>query len=99
MVSRTGANLEMTLYIAQLTGAFPYTNIRRRWQELLSVKEDLPETSRVWSPLTQAFQDLEFKFLNQVDSQFACSMRSDGRLESFRAFLRRLWNTVGGQSD
>lgn len=99
MISRSGANLEMALYIAQLTGAFPYTNFRHRWQELLSVKEDLPEASRVWSPLTKAFHDLEFKFLNHVDSQFACSMRNDGRMESFRAFLRRLWNTVGGQPD
>jgi len=99
VIMRTGANLEMALYIAHLTGAFPYTNIRHRWSELLSVGRELPDTARVWSPLTRAFQGLEFKFLDNVDSQFACSMRTEGRLESFRVFLRRLWDTVGGEPD
>ena len=99
IVGRTGANLEMALYIAHLTGAFPYTNIRRRWEELLSAKEELSESAKVWSPITKAFQDLDFKFLDNVDSRFACSIRTDGRLESFRAFLRRLWNTVRGELD
>ncbi len=29
---RTGANLEMALYLSQLTGAYPYTNIRKSWK-------------------------------------------------------------------
>lgn len=98
-IFRTGANLEMALYIAQLTGAFPYTNIRRRWQEILAIGKELPETAKIWSPLTKAFQDLEFKFLENVDSRFACLMRTDGRLEGFRAFLRKIWITVGGEPD
>ncbi len=97
--ARTGVNLEIALYISQLTGAFPYTSLRMRWKELLSVAEELPEDAQVWSPLTKAFQELEFKFLDQVDSEFACSLRKDGRLEGFRAFLRRLWSTIGGTPD
>jgi len=99
LVGRTGANLETAMYVAHLTGAFPYTNMRSRWKELLSVTDDLPEAARIWSPLTKAFQELDFKFLNNVDSKFAYSLRSDGRLESFRSFLRKLWNTVGGDID
>ena len=36
---------------------------------------------------------------DQVDSEFACSLRKDGRLQGFRAFLRRLWSTIGGTPD
>ena len=42
---------------------------------------------------------MEPKFLNNVDSGFACSLRRDGRLEGMRALLRRLWSTVGGTPD
>ena len=31
LVSRTGMNLETGLYVARLTGAFPYTNVKARW--------------------------------------------------------------------
>jgi hypothetical protein len=51
---------------------------------------DMNETARAWSPLTKAFQALEFRFLNNVDTRFAQSIREDGRLESFRGLLRRI---------
>ena len=99
MAARMGANLEMGLYICQAIGAFPYTNVKFRWKEILDSRQKLDATGQVWSPLTNAFQQLSFKFLDKVDSKFACSMRNDGRLEGFRAYLRRLWNTVGGNPD
>lgn len=99
IISRSGANLEMILYICQLTGAFPYTNIRHRWHEILKSKDEMNHTSQIWSPLTKAFQNLEFKFLNNVDSNFAYNMRSDGRLESFRSYLRKLWFSIDDDSN
>jgi len=96
---RVGANLEMGLYICQATGAFPYTNVKFRWNEILGARQELDETAQVWSPLTYAFQQLRFKFLDNVDSKFACSMRQSGRLEGFRSYMRRLWHTVDGNPD
>ena len=40
MATRMGANLEMGLYICRATGAFPYTNVKFRWKEILSAKQD-----------------------------------------------------------
>jgi hypothetical protein len=97
--TRTGLNLDTALYLSQLTGAFPYTNLKWKWRQLLSIGKDLPEPTNTWSPLTKAFQDLDFKFLNNVDPKFACEMRTDGRLESFRHFLREVWGSVEGQPD
>lgn len=95
-VFRTGANLEMALYICQLTGSFPFTNLSMRWRELLSIQQDLSESARLWTPLTNAFQKLRFNFLDKVDPRFALEMRQDGRLQSFRAFLRKLWKQNQG---
>jgi hypothetical protein len=97
--SQIGANLEMGLYICQNIGAFPYTNLRFRWKEILSAGKELDPKSQVWSPLTNAFQKLDFKFLNKVDSSFAVEMRNEGRLEGFRSYLRKVWTTVGGDMD
>jgi hypothetical protein len=99
MVANSGANLEMGLYICQATGSFPYTNVKFRWREILAAKQDLDATAQIWSPLTNAFQQLPFKFLDKVDSGFACTIRKEGRLEGFRSYLRRLWGTVGGELD
>ena len=99
IVTRMGANLEMGMHICRTTGAFPYTNVRFRWNEILGQTEKLDETAQVWSPLTNAFQKLPFKFLDKVDSKFACSIRQEGRLEGFRSYMRKLWKTVGGELD
>ena len=96
---KVGANLEMGLYICQNIGAFPYTNLRFRWNEILSAGKELDAKSQVWSPLTNAFQKLDFKFLNKVDSNFVVEMRNEGRLEGFRSYLRKIWTTVGGDID
>jgi SEC-C motif len=87
---RGGANLETALMICSITGAFPYTNMHTKWREIMEAREQMNETARAWSPLTKAFQALEFRFLNNVDTRFAQSIREDGRLESFRGLLRRI---------
>jgi hypothetical protein len=63
---RGGVNLETALLICDVTGAYPYTNMFTRWREIVEAREQMSETARVWSPLTKAFQDLDFRFLNYV---------------------------------
>jgi len=87
---RGGANLETALMICSVTGAFPYTNMHTKWQEIIEAREQMSETARVWSPLTKAFQGLDFRFLNNVDPLFVHRIREDRRLESFRGLLRRI---------
>lgn len=94
-----GTNLELGLYLCHATGAFPYTNVKYRWREILAAKQELDASAQVWSPLTNAFQHLRFKFLDNLDSKFACSIRQEGRLEGFRSYMRKLWDTVGGEPD
>jgi hypothetical protein len=82
--------LEAALIILNQTGAFPYTAMRSRWEELMSARDQMSTTARLWSPLTRAFQTLEFRFLDNVNVEFAERIRQDGRLEAFRTLLRRV---------
>ena len=96
MPFRAGTNLETALLICGVTGAFPYTNMASVWRQIVEAHDELSETARIWSPLTKAFQALDFRFLDNVDVKFAQNVREDGRLESFRALLRKIGN---GASD
>lgn len=87
---RSGANLETALLLCNVFGAFPYTNMMSKWEEIVGARDALNETARVWSPLTKAFQDLDFRFLNDVDPKFIQRIRDEGRFESFRSLLRRV---------
>jgi hypothetical protein len=98
-VYKTGTGLELGLYLCQTMGAFPYTNIPFRWREIMTAGDQLSPDAQVWSPLTKAFGNLDFKFLDNVDPNFAVTMRKEGRLESFRSYTRKLWKTVGGELD
>jgi hypothetical protein len=89
---RSGGNLEIAMFVAQATGAFPYTNIPFRWRELTDARDQMTETAKIWSPLTQAFQQLDFRFLDNVQVSFANEIRRDGRLSAFRSFLRKMSN-------
>lgn len=99
ITSRTGANLETGMYLCQATGAFPYTNVRYRWEEILGARDRFDSTSETWTPLTKAFQGLDFKFLDHVSSKFAYTMRQEERLSGFRAYLRKVWKAVEGSPD
>ena len=95
-----GGNLEMAFYICQITGAYPYTNYQFRWKEIMSnaINKDSVETE-VWSPLTKAFQSLDFKFLENISPEFAYRIQTEGRLGNFRSLLRKIWINIGGCSD
>jgi hypothetical protein len=89
---RGGANLETALLICSMMDAFPYTNMHTVWRWIIEAHDQLSETARMWSPFTKAFQALDFRFLNNVDPEFAQRIRDEGRLEGFRAMLRRIGN-------
>ena len=92
LVTRSGSNLDTALLICALTGSFPATNLPFRWREISFEQELLSEEAKVWAPVTKAFGSLRHSFLNNVPTSFVSSLRSDGRLESFRGFLRKMWN-------
>lgn len=90
----SGANLEMAMFISQLTGSYLYTDIQLRMKEIMGAEKNKLFSRNPWTPISQSFQELDFKFLNNVDPGFALAMRNDGRLNSMRNFLRNTWGDV-----
>ena len=93
-IKRMGANLELGLYLGQATGSYLYTNRPFQWKEIMTAKQQITDDSDVWGPLTQAFQQLDFTFLNDVDAGFAYKLKEKGRLEGFRNYLRKVWHKI-----
>lgn len=93
IMSTSGTNLEMALYIQQLTGSYLYTDMKFRWLEILSAL-DSEDTTELWSPLTYAFQNLDFRFLDGVNPDFAFRLREEGRVELLRSFVRQTWSSI-----
>lgn len=93
-IKRMGANLELGIYLGQATGSYLYTNRQFQWMEIMSSKQNTTDDSDVWSPLTQAFQALDFTFLNNVDARFAYKIKEEGRLGGFRNYLRKVWHKI-----
>jgi hypothetical protein len=99
MTMDSGGNLETNIFMSHLSGAFPYTDHPGKWRELNRSGKRLPDIARTWTPLTKAFAAVDFRFLNNVTPEFACALRQDGRLESFRAYLRRVYRSVRDESE
>jgi hypothetical protein len=49
------------------------------------------------SALAEAFQKLQFYFLNDIPLDFALQIRKDNRLSGFRNYLKDFWNKVRGE--
>lgn len=98
-IYRNGASLEMTMLLCELIGCFPYTDLKINWKELLSANRLFSEEGQIWSPITHAFQNLKFEFLNWVDPQFVLTIRDDGRMATFRRLLKKIWKDIGGTAD
>jgi hypothetical protein len=93
---RGGISTDMALHLSQYTGAMPFTNSSWRWQELLTASKD--ETKEGFGTLTQSLRDLQFNFLNAVDRGFIGEFHSMNRLEGFRGYMRRVWQTATSQT-
>ncbi|OGH38548.1 hypothetical protein A3F59_01975 [Candidatus Roizmanbacteria bacterium RIFCSPHIGHO2_12_FULL_38_13] len=93
-IKRMGANLELGLYLGQATGSYLYTNSTFQWKEIMSAKQQTTDDSDEWTPLTRAFQSLDFTFLNNVDARFAYKLKEEGRLGGFRNYLRKIWRKI-----
>jgi hypothetical protein len=99
MSFRGGTNLETALLISEITGAFPYTNLRTHWEDLLSAHDELSESARRWSPFAEAFRSLDFRFLENIDPRFVQRLREEERLGQFRSLLRKIGTGASDVTD
>jgi hypothetical protein len=95
----SGMNLLDARWFAELTGSHLVTDRRVIWNEILAgeTEEKEPQSEKVrqsLSALAEAFQKLEFYFLNDVPLDFALQIRKENRLVGFRTYLKDFWNKI-----
>jgi hypothetical protein len=95
----SGMNLLDARWFAELTGSHLVTDRRVIWNEILTgeTEEKEPQSEKVrqsLSALAEAFQKLEFYFLNDVPLDFALQIRRENRIVGFRTYLKDFWNNL-----
>lgn len=91
-------NYEMSLYLAQLTGAIPYTNIRLRWREFLGENSNIPvNPSEKWREICRALDDFSLPLI--VEPQLVLNLRVSGVLTRFRRSLSNILSSISTVGD
>ncbi len=90
----TGASYDIARLTANLTGSYLVTDIYSKWKEIEIDRQDNNAQNKEWAPFAKAFQDVELKCLNNLRLEHALVLREEGRLESLRVFLRKVWKSA-----
>lgn len=97
-IMTTGASYDIARLTASITGSYLVTDLPTRWKEMELDREQHGASNAEWSPLAKAFQNVDLKFLNNLELTHALTLRSEGRLSKLRAFLRRLWAAASSEN-
>ena len=86
-------NLELTLFVAHLTGAAVYTDQRLFWRQLHEQTSAATDgrPSR-WGPLARSLASLSFPI--ELNPLINSEMRTAGKLSRIRRVFRRCWNAA-----
>lgn len=90
-IMSTGASYDIAQLTASITKSYLVTDIYCKWLEIEIDRSKNNAESRVWSPFAKAFQETPLKFLNNLQLGHALKLRNEGRLESLRSFLLKVW--------
>jgi len=87
----TGPMYNVARLAASLTGSYLVTDLTSKWKEIELDRAGGSAETGVWSPFAKAFQETEFKYLNDVSIDDAFRLRQEDRLGTLRTFLRGVW--------
>lgn len=91
MLFSSGANYEMAKIISLITNSYFITDIPSKWREIEHDHKSLNIEQNNWNTFNKAFQNLDFKFFDNVDLNYVLKVRKENKLENLRSFLSRLW--------
>jgi hypothetical protein len=87
----TGASYAGAVMTAGITGSYLFTDIRVKWREIELDRESHSAENKVWAPFAKALQNASLRYLNNLRLEHALTLRQEGRLESLRRFLGKVW--------
>ena len=100
-IFRMGGNLETSLYLAQATGSYVYTDVKYRWRELQSAVLKRPGEDDLdpWSPVVQALDNFYFIIYLDADPRFLCRIKENGDFKELIGLYRRILTSVRNIKD
>lgn len=87
----TGTSYDIAQLTASITRSYLVTDLYVKWREIEIDRSSHNAESQVWSPFAKALQESPLRYLNQLRLDHALKLRNEGRLESLRSFLLRVW--------
>lgn len=86
-------NFELALYIAQITGAFIFTDSPTRWEEIIQAQhKDGGMVIYNWGELTDCINSLEYPL--NVNPLVTFKLRETGKLGKIRKVLRDIYSAI-----
>jgi len=94
-----GYNLELALFLAQLTGSVIYTDVLLQWKHLHTHTSaaNEPKVPSVWTSLVERIQTIGF--ILEANPEVCLRLRLTGKLNDIRSTFRRVANFVRGQDE
>src|SRR5487761_133594 len=90
----TGASYPSARMTASITGSYLFTDLHVKWREIELDRESHSAENKVWAPFAKALQNTPLRYLNNLRLEHALTLRKEGRLESVRGFLGRVWKVA-----
>lgn len=85
MINKTSGNIEMVDALCHLTGAHSYST-----QNFVKKQLELRGTNPFWTKFGSLYSGLDLTYLDNVDTDFALSIRKEERISGLRASLREV---------
>jgi hypothetical protein len=98
-VITTGASYPIAAMTAGMTGSYLFTDLHVRWREIEIDRESHSAENKSWAPFAKALQNTPLKYLNALRLEHALTLREEGRLESLRRFLARVWKDASAENE
>lgn len=94
-----GFNLELALFVAQLTGSTVYTDVQLHWRHLHSHTSAVigSQEPSVWTPLIERIKTTAFTL--EGNPQIDLQLRMTGKFDDIRSTIRRIANLVQAQGE
>ena len=87
----SGASYPSATMTAGITGSYLFTDLYLKWREIELDRESHSAENKVWALFAKAIQNTPLRYLNNIRLDHALTLRKEGRLESLRGFLTRVW--------
>lgn len=94
----SGASYPSATMTANITGSYLFTDIPVKWKEMELDRENHSAQNKVWAPFAKALQNTPLRYLNNLRLDHALALRKEGRLESLRGFLGRVWKDASAEN-